>query len=66
MAWKTEQPCSIFLTIHSINTRSKEEQERFLGTQIANAATWDEWHSKMRQQVPGKTLVEMQMIVLVD
>lgn len=67
MAWKTYgQPHSAFLSMHSINTQVKRERERFLGTRIANAATWDEWHCKMQQQAPGKTPVEVQILIVLD
>lgn len=66
MAWKTQSRHSAVFSIFSINTYLKEERGRFLGTEIANAATWDEWHSKMQQQAPVKTPVEVQIVILLD
>lgn len=67
MAWKTDrQPRTAFLSVNSISTRLKEERDKFLGTRVANAATWNEWHRKMQQQAPVKMPVEMQVILLMD
>ena len=67
LAQKTHgQPGSAFFSLSKISTRSKAEQEKFLGTQIANAATWNEWHRKMQQQAPIEKPVETQVIVLMD
>lgn len=67
MSWKTDgQHRTAFLSVHKISTRLKEERDKFLGTRVANAATWNEWHRKMQQQAPVAMPVEMQVIMLMD